>query len=270
MTSHIAYDLQTAGARTLPATNHDIALALQGVSVRYRLERDPAATLKDHFVRNLFHPRQRFTDFWALRDVDLTVFKGEAVGIVGRNGSGKSTLLKVISRILFPTRGRVQLYGRISPLLELGSGFHPELTGRENIYLNGAILGFPRAAVEARVDDIIDFAEIGQFIDSPVRTYSSGMSTRLGFAIASHVDPDILVIDEVLAVGDTAFQEKCKTRIQQFQAQGTTILLVAHAMQSIRETCSRVIWLDKGHLMQDGTPDEVTTAYLKYTTHHAS
>jgi ABC-type polysaccharide/polyol phosphate transport system ATPase subunit len=203
-------------------------------------------------------PKDRFQ---ALRDVSFEVHQGETVGIIGTNGSGKSTVLKLITGIIKPTAGQVTVRGRMSPLIELGAGFHPEFTGRENVFLNGAILGVPKKRLQAAFDDIVAFSEIGAFIDQPVKTYSSGMYTRLAFSIAIHVDPDILVVDEVLAVGDEAFQRKCLQRVHAFREAGKTILLVAHSQQQIAEVCDRVIWLDKGAVRMDGPPAEVLAAY---------
>ena len=205
----------------LPSTDEPV-VALDNISVRYRVPHERYNTLKEHAIR-LLERRVQYDDFWALRDVNLRVRQGEVVGIVGRNGAGKSTLLKVISRVLRPTTGRVYLRGRVAPLLEFGAGFHPELTGRENIFLNGAILGFSHSDMQAKFKDIVDFAELWDFIDAPLRTYSSGMVARLGFAIATDVDPDILILDEVLSVGDVAFQQKSAERIQSFRAAGATI-----------------------------------------------
>lgn len=197
----------------------------------------------------------------ALSNVSLEVFEGEVVGIIGRNGAGKSTLLKVISRVLIPTEGRVRLRGWVSPLLELGAGFHPELTGRENIFLNGTLLGHKRREVELRLDEIIEFAELGMFIDSPLRTYSSGMVARLGFSIATTWKPDILILDEILAVGDENFRNKCQDRISSFQKEGTTTLLVSHIANNIEMLCSRAVWLDHGKIKASGKTSEILGLY---------
>lgn len=197
---------------------------------KFRIYHERAISLKE---RVIFWGRQRAEDFWALKNINLTVPRGTTVGLIGRNGSGKSTLLKIINRILYPTEGEVRVRGRVSTLLELGAGFHPDFTGRENIFLNASILGLTRREIKERLDDIIAFAELGDFIDNPVRNYSSGMYMRLGFAVAVHVDPEILLIDEVLAVGDLAFQEKCLTRIRELQGQGKTIIFVTHAPKQV-------------------------------------
>ncbi len=189
--------------------------------------------------------------FWALKDVSFTIDRGECVGIVGRNGAGKSTLLKILSRVTRPTSGQVLLQGRVASLLELGTGFHPELTGRENIFLNATILGEDKASIRRKIDAIIDFAGIEEFIDSPIKRYSSGMQTRLGFAIASHVDGEILIIDEVISTGDFDFREKCTRKIREISKSGRTILLVSHNNDSITEICSRVLHISQGQLVQD-------------------
>lgn len=241
-------------------TDDDIAVQLESVTVRYRVPHERYATLKEHTIR-LLQRRVQYDDFLALRDVSLTVRRGEVVGIIGRNGAGKSTLLKVIGRVLRPTRGRVVVRGRIAPLLELGAAFHPELTGRENIFLNGALLGFSRAEMQAKFDRIVDFAELRDFIDAPLRTYSSGMAARLGFAIATDVEPDILIIDEILSVGDAAFQQKSAERIQSFRASDTTILLVSHNLALVESMCDRALWLDRGRVVAEGTAGFVVQQY---------
>jgi len=200
--------------------------------------------------------------FWALKGVNFEVMPGEVLGIVGRNGAGKSTLLKVLSRITEPTTGRVALYGRVASLLEVGTGFHPELSGRENIFLNGAILGMRKAEIERKFDEIVAFAEIEKFIDTPVKRYSSGMYVRLAFAVAAHLEPEILIIDEVLAVGDTAFQKKCLGKISSVAQQGRTVLFVSHNMVAVKSMCSRAILMDGGTLKEDGHPVQVVNSYL--------
>lgn len=201
-------------------------------------------------------------EFWALKDVNFTINRGEMVGIVGRNGAGKSTLLKVLSRITEPTEGRVEIRGKVSSLLEVGTGFHPELSGRENIYLNGAILGMPRAEIRRKFDDIVAFAETEKFLDTPVKRYSSGMYVRLAFAVAAHLDPEILVVDEVLSVGDASFQRRCLGKIGEICSGGRTVLFVSHNMQSVRQLCSKAIWLDGGQIRAIGRTDEIVDQYL--------
>ncbi len=201
-------------------------------------------------------------EFWALRDITFDVAPGEAVGIIGRNGAGKSTLLKVLSRITWPTEGKADILGRVSSLLEVGTGFHNELTGRENIFLNGAILGMKRAEITRKFDAIVDFAGTERFLDTPVKRYSSGMRVRLGFAVAAHLDPDILIVDEVLAVGDITFQNKCLRRLESDTQQGKTVLLVSHNMQSVARLCRRGILLDAGEIVRDGAIEDVVQTYL--------
>ena len=205
---------------------------------------------------------QRHEEFWALRDVSFTVDHGETVGIIGPNGAGKSTALKLISRIIEPTSGEIEVNGRVGALLELGAGFHPDLSGRENIYLNGSILGLNRREIDDRLDEIIAFAELDRFIDMPVKHYSSGMRMRLGFSVAAHIDPEILLVDEVLAVGDESFQRKCLDRIYELRADGTTIVFVSHGIASVARLCHRAIWLDEGGLVVDGSARDVTEGYL--------
>lgn len=201
-------------------------------------------------------------EFWALRDLTLDIRQGEVVGIVGRNGAGKSTLLKILTSITHPTEGAATVWGRVGSLLEVGTGFHPELTGRENVFLNGAILGMHRAEIQRKFDEIVAFAEVEKFLETPVKFYSSGMYLRLAFAVASHLEPDILLVDEVLAVGDAAFQKKCMTKMHDVGQQGRTVLFVSHNMPAITGLCERVILLDSGRLAQDGRPHDVVSAYL--------
>ncbi|ADL07265.1 ABC transporter ATP-binding protein [Thermosediminibacter oceani] len=239
----------------------EVAIEIKDVWKKFRIYHEKTYSLKERII---FWGRNKGEDFWALKGINLTIPKGSTVGLLGRNGSGKSTLLKIISRILYPTRGEVKINGRVSTLLELGAGFHPEFTGRENIFLNASILGLTRKEIKERLDDIIAFAELGDFIDNPVRNYSSGMYTRLGFAVAVHVDPEILLIDEVLAVGDLAFQEKCLTRIRELQKRGTTIILVSHSPKQIEDLCDNAVWLDKGEVKMQGPVREVTKAYSEF------
>jgi len=255
----------------------DVAIRVRGVAKHYLLFKRPEDRLKESII-----PRVRrlaglpvthyYRDFAALRNVSLDVRRGETVGIVGRNGSGKSTLLQVICGTLRPTQGSVEVHGRIAALLELGAGFNPEFTGRENVYLNGAILGLERAEIDRRFDAIARFADIGQFIELPVKTYSSGMYVRLAFATAINVDPDILVVDEALAVGDEAFRRKCYARIEEIQARGGTILFVSHSAATIVQVCSRAVLIDAGELILEGTPKTVVGQYqrLVNATPHAA
>jgi len=225
---------------------------IDGVSKRFTIRKD--SSIKERIVTLGRAGRRHKQDFWALRDVTLDIFAGETIGLIGHNGSGKSTLLKVIGGIIQPTTGTVEERGRLAALLELGAGFHPDLTGRENVFLNASVLGLSREETEARFDEIVAFAAIGDFIDTQVKFYSSGMYVRLAFAVAVHTDPDVLLVDEVLAVGDEAFQRKCMDRIRDFQRQGRTIILVSHALDQVVDLCSRCVLLDKGHVLYDGEP----------------
>lgn len=238
-------------------------MRLENVSVRYRVPQERIGTFKEYIIRWM-QRRIEHQSFWALKDVSLSVHRGEVFGVIGQNGAGKSTLLKLIARVLRPSQGRVWVKGRVAPLLELGAGFHPELTGRENIYLNGAILGFSRSEMDAKFQRIVDFAELGDFIDAPLRTYSSGMWARLGFAVATDTNPDILIVDEVLSVGDEAFQRKSAERIDEFRSQGTMILLVSHNMGLIESMCQRIAWLDHGRVMAIGSASSVVHHYLEH------
>ncbi|GAA2080018.1 hypothetical protein GCM10009840_14180 [Pseudolysinimonas kribbensis] len=224
----------------------------KNVSKRFVVRKDNS--LKERLVTLGRLGRRHREDFWALRDIDLTIRAGATVGLIGHNGSGKSTLLKVLGGIIDPTTGSVERRGRIAALLELGAGFHPDLTGRENVYLNASILGLSRAETDARLDDILAFASIGEFIDSQVKFYSSGMYVRLAFAVAVHSDPDLLLVDEVLSVGDEAFQRKCMDKIRSFQEEGRTIIVVSHSMAQIQELCDRVVLLNRGEVVHDGDP----------------
>jgi lipopolysaccharide transport system ATP-binding protein len=243
----------------------DVAVAIRGVSKRFRLHRGrQVSTVKDLFVRGGRAGLFTGEELWALRDVSLELIRGRMVGIIGSNGSGKSTLLKLIGGILKPSTGTIAVAGRVSALIELGAGFHPEFTGRENVYVNGVLLGLSRAEIRERFDDIVGFAGLDAFIDNPVKTYSSGMYMRLGFAIAVTVDPDILLIDEVLAVGDEAFQHKCVGKIQEFKAHGKTLLLVTHDLGSVERLCDEAVWLHGSRLMAHGGTREVIDRYLDH------
>lgn len=230
--------------------------------MRYRVPQERIPTFKEYAIRRL-RGQVRYHTFWALQNINLEVLPGEVFGIIGPNGAGKSTLLKVIARVLYPTRGRVQLSGRIAPLLELGAGFDPELTGRENIYLNGAILGYTKAQIEQMFPEIVEFSGLHDFIDAPLRTYSTGMFARLGFSVATASRPDILIVDEILGVGDAEFQTKSYERIQSFKAEGTTILLVSHSLDRVREICSRAMWLERGEIVSLGPASTVALQYLR-------
>src|SRR3989442_1005708 len=248
----------------------DIAIRVEGLSKHYQIgaRQEPYYTLRDTLTETLARPFQQLWSFfspngadsptpetssiWALRDVSFGVERGEVVGIIGRNGAGKSTLLKILSRITEPTEGRAKIHGRVGSLLEVGTGFHPELTGRENIYLNGAILGMKKAEIDRKFDEIVAFAEVDQFIDTPVKHYSSGMYLRLAFAVAAHLEPEILIVDEVLAVGDATFQKKCTDRMSALAASGKTVLFVSHNMELIPRLCTKVILLEHGQVRKQG------------------
>jgi ABC-type polysaccharide/polyol phosphate transport system ATPase subunit len=243
--------------------NSHAKIQMQDVSVHYRHERNRATTMKELAIR-LLH-RDLDTELTrALEGVSAEIVSGEVFCVVGQNGAGKSTLLKVLSGIVRPTTGRVRVWGKVAPLLSVGAGFHTDLTGRENIYLYGTILGRRRAQITATLDGIVDFAELADFVDSPLRTYSSGMVARLGFAVAMASRPDILLVDEVLAVGDTRFREKCRRRFMEFVAEGTTIVLVTHAVGEVLELSSRALWLEKGTSRALGDSDQVVRAYQTF------
>lgn len=236
----------------------EVAVAADGLWKNFRLYHERNQFLKATVIRGR---RARYEEFWALRDVSFEVKSGTTFGVIGHNGSGKSTLLKTLTGILVPDRGGVRTSGRVSALLELGAGFHPELSGRENVFLNGAILGLKRRELETRFDDIVEFAGLEKFIDTPVKNYSSGMFVRLGFAVAAHVEPDILLIDEVLSVGDESFQRKSAEKIDQFRRDGRTIVFVSHGLDSVEQLCERVAWLDHGEVKLIGSPADVISAY---------
>ena len=234
------------------------------VSKQFTLDSQRPRSLQEIFVQLLKRtPKRRTEEFWALRDVSFQVHTGESLALIGANGSGKSTALKLISRIILPTSGSISVNGRVAALLELGAGFHPDLTGRENVELNGSILGLSRNSIRKQMDKIIGFAELERFIDVPVRNYSSGMMMRLGFSVATAFQPDILLIDEVLAVGDQTFQDRCLRRIKDIQENGATIVLVSHDLGSVQKLCQRAIWLSDGVARVDGTTEEVASHYLE-------
>jgi lipopolysaccharide transport system ATP-binding protein len=257
----------------------ETAVLVQGLGKQYRLGTFKTAyrTIRETIMEGLplflrwgrkgaptpsNEEKNRVQTFWALKDVSFEVKQGEVLGIIGRNGAGKSTLLKILSRITSPTEGKVSLYGRVGSLLEVGTGFHPELTGRENIFLNGAILGMKREEIRRNFDEIVSFAEVDKFIDTPVKYYSSGMYVRLAFAVAAHLEPEILLVDEVLAVGDASFQKKCLNKMQDIGQGGRTVLFVSHNMGAIQTLCSRVLLFDGGTLIKEGSPSEVVSFYL--------
>lgn len=241
--------------------NQDLPIIeVKNVSMRFNLATEKTDTIKEYFVK-LLKGQLMFNEFYALKNVNLTVNRGEAVALIGANGSGKSTLLKCIAGVLYPTTGSIEVRGSIAPLIELGAGFDPDLTARENIYLNGAVLGHDRKFMDAHFQSIVDFAELWEFIDVPVKNFSSGMVARLGFAIATEVSADILVVDEILAVGDFQFQQKCKERMANMMKGGTTLLFVSHSEAQVKELCQKAVWLKKGNIQMAGSVDEVCAAY---------
>jgi lipopolysaccharide transport system ATP-binding protein len=250
------------------------SIAIDSISKRYRIGGRAHTTLRERIVDWTTAPwragRAAAPSIWALRDVSFEVPQGEVVGIIGRNGAGKSTLLKILSRITSPTSGSVRVRGRVASLLEVGVGFHSELTGRENIYLNGSILGMQKREVDRRFDAIVDFAGVERFLDTQVKHYSSGMRLRLGFAVAAHLEPDILVVDEVLAVGDAAFQKKCLDAMEGLQSGGRTVLFVSHNMAAVENLCSRGIWIDSGQIRMDGASKSVIRSYMEACSGEAS
>ncbi len=238
----------------------------ENITVCYRMANDKIKSIKEYMVA-LLKGKIQYEKFYALNDVSFEIKKGEVIGIIGNNGAGKSTLLKVISGILKPVEGKVTLQGNVVPMLELGSGFDIDLTGRENVFLNGAILGYSEEYLKEKYDEIVEFSELGNFIDTPVRNYSSGMMMRLAFSIASIVNPDILIVDEILAVGDMAFQEKSYRRMMELMSHGTTVLLVSHSIEQIRARCDRVIWLDHGKVVAIGDTQEICDRYIASNEH---
>ena len=235
-------------------------IEVRNVTMQYRMSNDRVSNLKEYIIKRI-QKKLSFETFTALDDVSFFVKKGEVLGLIGHNGAGKSTILKIISEIVKPTRGSVHIRGNVVPMLELGSGFDFDMTGRENVFLNGAILGYSEEFLKERYDEIVDFAEIGQFIEMPLRNYSSGMIARLGFSIATVVEPEILIVDEVLAVGDAAFQEKSKKRMMELMSGGTTVLFVSHNLSHIRELCDHVVWLEHGKVKMFGDAKTVCDAY---------
>lgn len=238
----------------------DIAVRLNDVSIRFNMSRERVDSIKEYLIRTM--KRQLFFDeFWALQDISLEIRRGEVFGLVGLNGAGKSTILKLVAGVLKPTKGHVEVNGSIAPLIELGAGFDPDLTARENVYMNGAVLGYSMAYMKERYEEIMDFAELGNFADVPVKNFSSGMYARLGFAIATIVKPEILIVDEILSVGDYRFKEKCQKRIAEMIAGETTVLLVSHANDEIEKFCNRVAWLENGRIAEIGPAAEVCRHY---------
>lgn len=236
-------------------------IKVSNVSMCYRLVNDKLMSLKAYAVAAA-KKQLKFKEFWVFKDISFEVEKGDVVGIIGRNGAGKSTLLKIISGVLSPTKGSVEVSGNIVPMLELGSGFDFDLSGRENIFLNGSILGYSKKYIQDKFDDIVEFSELGEFIDSPVRTYSSGMYMRLAFSVAINVDAEILLIDEILAVGDAHFQEKCFSKLEELKNSNKTIVIVSHSLQSVKKLCTRFVWIHEGKIKMDGN-EKVIDEYMK-------
>lgn len=238
----------------------DLMIRVEDVSMRFKMSNDKITSIKE-LVTQMARGKVEYKEFWALHDVNFEVKRGEVVGIIGRNGAGKSTILKIISGIMKPTTGKVVRHGNIVPMLELGSGFDYDLTGRENIFLNGAILGYSKEFLHAKYDEILAFSELGDFINMPIRNYSSGMLMRLAFSIATVVNPEILIVDEILSVGDENFQKKSYARMMELMSGGTTVLFVSHSMEQIRNMCNRVVWLDGGTVKMFGDVNTVCDAY---------
>lgn len=242
-------------------------IRINDVSMKFNLGIEKDFSLKEAFIRFFqFKKREKPPEFWALKNITFNVYKGEVIGIIGSNGAGKSTLLKLVSGVMKPTKGSIQVNGFISPMIELGAGMDFELTARENIYLNGAVLGYSKKFLNERFDEIVEFSELVEFLDVPVKNFSSGMSAKLAFSVATIVDPEILIVDEILSVGDIKFQEKSKQKMLQMIKGGTTVLYVSHSLQAIRDLCTRVIWLDHGTVVMEGKTDDVCDAYYRNQT----
>lgn len=240
--------------------NKEVAIIVDDVDKSFKLYYDKATTLKE---RILFRKRNSYETKEILSDISVVINKGETVALIGVNGSGKSTLLKLMTKIIYPNKGKIIINGKLTSLLELGAGFHPDFSGRENIYFNASIFGLTRIEIDKRIDKIIEFSELGSFIDNPVRTYSSGMYMRLAFSVAINVDADILLIDEILAVGDQHFQEKCYEKLKELKKEGKTIVIVTHDLNSVRNLCDRAIWINKGRVKMDDSAKKVVESYLK-------
>ena len=240
--------------------NDNIAISVENMTKTFKLYTDKANTLKERIVRGWKNKPEVRT---VLKDINLKINKGETVALIGVNGSGKSTLLKLMTKIIYPNKGKVITYGKLTSLLELGAGFHPDFTGRENIYFNASIFGLTKEEIDAKINDIIEFSELGTFIDSPIRTYSSGMYMRLAFSVAINVEADILLIDEILAVGDQHFQDKCFAKLEELAKSNITIVIVSHSLEAIKKLCNRGIWINKGEVAMDGECGQVIDAYLK-------
>lgn len=237
-------------------------IVVEHLSIKYNKSTERVDNIKEYIIRKI-KGQMKFEEFWALKDISFSIGKGETVGIIGLNGSGKSTLLKVIAGVLRPAKGQTHVRGTVAPLIELGAGFDPDLSARENIYLNGAVLGYNRKQMQGLFEEIVEFSELQDFLDVPVKNFSSGMQARLGFAIATAIIPDILIVDEVLGVGDYKFQRKCRERMQQIISSGATVLFVSHSIEQVKEICERAIWIDAGKIVMDGDVDEVCDSYMR-------
>lgn len=238
----------------------EIMIKVDHVSMKFNLASEKIDGIKEYLIRSL-KKKITYNEFWALRDVSFEVCKGDSLGVIGLNGSGKSTLLKVIAGVLKPTRGKASVQGDVAPLIELGAGFDFDLTAKENVFLNGALLGYSREYLKEHYQDIVEFSELGEFMDVPVKNFSSGMVSRLAFAIATIGEPDVLIVDEVLSVGDHHFQQKCEARIRRMKENGTTILFVSHNMEQVKLLCNKIVWLEKGAVKKAGAPDEICEEY---------
>ena len=237
------------------------AIEIENLSIKFNKSTERVDNFKEYVIR-IVKRNLTYEKFWALKDISLTINRGETVGIIGLNGSGKSTLLKVIAGVLKPADGRVSVCGSVAPLIELGAGFDHDLSARENIFLNGAVLGYNRKRMQELFEEIVEFSELRDFLDVPIKNFSSGMQARLGFAIATAVIPDVLIVDEVLGVGDYKFQEKCHRRMQEIMASGATVLFVSHSIEQVRQICSRAIWLENGRIIRDGEVNEICDEYM--------
>lgn len=242
---------------------NDVALRVNDVSICFNLSKEKVDNFKELFIKKLKGEKLRFNEFWALKDVSFELKKGERLGILGLNGAGKSTLLKVIAGVYKPTKGSVQRYGHMAPMIELGAGFDPNYTGRENIFLYGSVLGFPKEFLMSKYDEILEFSELGEFIDVPIKNYSSGMKARLGFSIATVVEPEILILDEVLSVGDAKFRKKCEKKMKKMFDHGVTVLFVSHSLAQVKRLCNKAIILEHGQLIAKGDIDDVVEIYEK-------
>ena len=243
----------------------DLVIRAEDIVVRYHVPQEHVRSFKEYLIRIMQRGKIHNDEFAALKGVNLTVNKGEFFGVIGSNGAGKSTLLKLLAKVMYPTEGRIWVKGQVAPLLAMGAGFHPDLTGRENVFLNGTLLGYKKEELQNRFDDIVNFAGIRNFIDAPIRTYSSGMSMRLAFSVATDKKPDILLVDEVMSVGDASFQEKSLARIHGYQKTGSTTVMVSHSMNRVRENCDRAAWLDQGEIKFLGAADKAVDLYLEHS-----